>query len=377
MRAAVFHAANDIRTEETANPGPLAPDEVLIRPALAGICGTDLHEFTDGPILIPVTPHPLNGAQAPQILGHEFSATVVDVGTATTSVRCGDRVGVLPASWCGNCAACLRGQHQVCSRLAALGLSSPWGGLGELAVTKASQLTILPENVSLVQAALLEPAAVAATAVGRSRLIPGGSMLIVGGGPIGALSALYAHVLGVAQIVISEPNAKRRHLLETLEVATVLDPTVHEVLDIVRDRTGGYGVDAALEAAGNETALNLCIDSVRPQGVVVQTALHSKSASIEPLKVAMKDISIEGTWCYQVWEWPRLVQLVATGRFPIEKIVTKEIQLDELVSDGFNSLLNAANGDVKILVDVQGTRTKDSDQPFTTPHPMSDHRPDR
>ena len=355
MKAAVFHAANDIRIEEVDDPGALESDEVLIRPAFAGICGTDLHEFTSGPILIPVTPHPLNGAQAPQILGHEFSATVVDTGTAVTSLRCGDQVAVLPASWCGDCAACLRGQHQVCSRLAALGLSSPWGGLGELAVTKANQLTVLPENVSLLQAGLLEPAAVAATAVGRSLVVPGGSMLIVGGGPIGALCALYAYASGVAQILLSEPNAQRRRLLEALDVAVVLDPNDQDVREIVGDHTRGGGVDAAVEVAGNETALNLCIDAVRPQGVVVQTALHSKSASIEPLKVAMKDISIQGTWCWQVWEWPRLVDLVATGRFPVEKIVTRQIQLDDLVTEGFNSLLDPTSGDVKILVDVQGT----------------------
>lgn len=355
MKAAVFHSANDIRIEEINNPGPLKPDEVLLRPAFAGICGTDLHEFTSGPILIPVTPHPLNGAQAPQVLGHEFSATVVETGAAVTGFRCGDRVAVMPASWCGDCVACLRGQHQVCARLAALGLSSPWGGLGEFAVGTANQLAILPENVSLVQAGLLEPAAVAATAVGRSLVVPGGSMLIVGGGPIGALCALYACASGVAKILISEPNAQRRRVLETLNIGVVLDPNRQDIREFVEDHTRGGGVDAAIEAAGNELALNLCIDVVRPQGVVVQAALHSKPASIEPLKVAMKDISIQGTWCWQVWEWPRLLDLVATGRFPIEKIVTKQIRLDDLVKDGFNSLLDPSSGDVKILVDVQGT----------------------
>src|SRR2546429_58144 len=96
MRALRFHQARELAVEKVAEPGPPGPGEVLLRPALCGICGTDLHEYTDGPIVTPARPHPLTGAELPQILGHEFSAVVAEAGPGVTHVRAGDLVTVMP-----------------------------------------------------------------------------------------------------------------------------------------------------------------------------------------------------------------------------------------------------------------------------------------
>ena len=101
MRAAVFYGDHDVRVEEVTSPTGPGPGEVLVRPYWCGICGTDLHEYAMGPIVIPSAPHPLNCSELPQILGHEFSAEVVAVGAGVTSVREGQRVSVMPLLYCG------------------------------------------------------------------------------------------------------------------------------------------------------------------------------------------------------------------------------------------------------------------------------------
>jgi (R,R)-butanediol dehydrogenase/meso-butanediol dehydrogenase/diacetyl reductase len=109
MLAAVFHGARDVRVEQVEGPGAPGPRQVLVRPVWCGICGTDLHEFLAGPIVIPERVQPLTGAALPQVLGHELSAEVAEVGAEGVGVRPGDRVSVMPLIVCGRCDSCARG----------------------------------------------------------------------------------------------------------------------------------------------------------------------------------------------------------------------------------------------------------------------------
>src|SRR6478609_12030501 len=114
MKAARFYTAGDIRIDDIATPSIGSDDDVLVEVAFCGICGTDLHEYLAGPIVTPMTPHPLTGATLPQTLGHEFSARVVEAGPDVTDVRVGDRVAVMPAIVCGKCRFCRRGLGHLC-----------------------------------------------------------------------------------------------------------------------------------------------------------------------------------------------------------------------------------------------------------------------
>src|SRR2546430_13689656 len=143
MRAARFHGRNDIRVEDVQVPQIRADDEVLVRVAYCGICGTDLHEYLMGPIVTPATPHPLTGATLPQTLGHEFSARVVEVGTGVRDVRVDDRVSIMPAIVCGRCHYCRRGLGHLCERFACTGLSAETGGLADLPILKEDQIAVL------------------------------------------------------------------------------------------------------------------------------------------------------------------------------------------------------------------------------------------
>ncbi|QWT24534.1 2,3-butanediol dehydrogenase [Subtercola sp. PAMC28395] len=351
MKAAVFHGAHDIRVEEVGTPRPLA-GEVLLRPYWCGICGTDLHEYAMGPIVIPSSPHALTGATAPQVLGHEFSAEVVELGAGVTNVTVGQRVSVMPLLYCGQCYYCRRGLNHLCRSMACVGLSYQSGGIAELAVVPATHVSILPDSMTELQGALVEPGAVAAYGVDTAQVRAGDTVLITGAGPIGALAALYASSIG-ANIFISELNPTRAALARSLDVGEVLDPSKVDVAAWLKDHTDGIGADAVIECSGNERALQTAIAAVRSAGRISQTGLHTRAAAIDPMVLSEHDITLSGTWCYPVTDWPRIIDLISRGRYPVEKVVSAQISMDDIVAKGFETLLSPTGDQVKVLVNAR------------------------
>ena len=350
MRALRFHAAHDLRVEELAEPPAPAPDEVVVRVAACGICGTDLHEYAAGPIVTPVEPHPLTGAQNPQILGHEFAGDVVVTGSAVTRVREGDRIAIMPLAYCGECAYCRRGLQHLCARMACVGLSHAWGGMAELATVAEYQVVPLPDGVSYHQGALIEPTAVAAYGVERAGVSPGDQVLVTGAGPIGALAALCARSAGASTVYISEPNAARRARAEALEVATVLDPTEVDVPELLHERTDGLGVDVAIECSGPPAGFAAAVKSLRRRGTLAQTGLFVGEASVEPMLWALNDLTIVGTWCYWVYDFDRIAAQIAAGDLPVERVVTGRVDLDG-APEAFARLASGTADEIKVLID--------------------------
>jgi (R,R)-butanediol dehydrogenase / meso-butanediol dehydrogenase / diacetyl reductase len=350
MRALRFHDARDLRIEEVDEPAGPAEDEVVVRVASCGICGTDLHEYVAGPIVTPVEPHPLTGAQNPQILGHEFSGEVVAIGTAVTSVREGDRVAIMPLAYCGRCAYCRRGFQHLCATMGCVGLSHAWGGMAQLATVAEYQIVRLPDEVTYQQGALIEPAAVAAYGVERAGVAPGDRVLVTGAGPIGALAALCAHSAGASTVYVSEPNAARRARAEALDVATVLDPTVVDVPALLHEESDGLGVDVAIECSGNTRAFAAAVASLRKRGTLAQTGLFVGEATVEPMLWSLNDLTIVGTWCYWVYEFDRVAAQIATGSLPVERVITSKVALDDS-PDAFERLASGTADEIKILVE--------------------------
>ena len=352
MRAAVFHAAHDVRVEDVQAPGAPGPGEVLVKPFWCGICGTDLHEYAMGPIVTPAEPHRLNGSTIPQILGHEFSAEIVEVGPGVTTVSVGQRVSVMPLLFDNTCYYCVRGLNHLCRNMACIGLSYAWGGIAELAIVPVEKLTVLPDAVTDLQGALVEPAAVAAYGVDTAAVRPGDLVLVTGAGPIGALASLYAASLG-AQVIVSEVNPTRAALVRSFGIGEVLDPTAVDVAAHIKDLRDGIGADAVIECSGNERALQTALAAVRSAGHISQTGLHTRPASVDPMVLSEHDITLSGTWCYPVFDFPRIVDLIARGRYPVEKVVTATVPMADIVEQGFETLLSPTGDQVKVLVETR------------------------
>jgi (R,R)-butanediol dehydrogenase / meso-butanediol dehydrogenase / diacetyl reductase len=350
VRALRFHQARDLRIEEVAEPPAPGAGEVLVRVATCGICGTDLHEYVAGPIVTPVTPHPLTGAQNPQILGHEFAGDVVATGRGVSRVAEGDHVAIMPLAYCGECAYCLRGLQHLCAIMGCVGLSHAWGGMAELATVAEYQVVALPQGVTHPQGALIEPTAVAAYGVERAGVGPGDRVLITGAGPIGALAALCARSAGASTVYISEPNAARRARAAALGVATVLDPTSVDLPEYLRDQSNGLGVDVAIECSGHPTGFTDAVRSLRRRGTLAQTGLFVGEATVEPMLWALNDLTIVGTWCYWVYDFDRIAAQIAAGDLPVERIITRTVPLDD-APDVFAQLASGNADEIKVLID--------------------------
>ena len=257
MRAAVYYGNHQLKIEDVPEPTAGA-GQVKVRVSRNGICGTDLHEYFDGPIFIPPSePHPLTGRNMPLVLGHEFSGTVTEVGAGVTGVREGDRVTIEPVYRCGECRPCRAGRYNLCQIVGFHGLMAD-GGMAEYTVVPRNQVHKLPDSVPLEMGALVEPMSVAYHAAVLGEVGDQGSALIFGAGPIGIGIWFALRGMGLTEIDVVEPSPVRRASIEALGART-LDPANQDVPALIAERTSGQGVDAAFDAAGVEQA----VDSAR------------------------------------------------------------------------------------------------------------------
>jgi (R,R)-butanediol dehydrogenase/meso-butanediol dehydrogenase/diacetyl reductase len=349
VKAARFHGRNDIRIDDVPEP-EVRPGTVKIQVAWCGICGTDLHEYLEGPIFVPAPghPHPLSGEEAPVTMGHEFSGTIVDVGEGVQALSVGDNVVVEPYFVCDECPPCKAGNYHLCTKMGFIGLSGGGGGLGGIVVVDTRWVHKVG-NIPLDQAALIEPLSVAHHAVARSGAKPGDVALVGGSGPIGLLTAAVLKSQGVTT-VISELSAARKDKAISSGVADhVIDPGQEDLQARLLELTDGVGADVAFECAGVNAVLDTLLTAVKPAGVVVNVSIWGRPATVDMQKIVLKEIDLRGTIAY-VRDHAEAIKLVQEGKVNLEPFITARIALEDLVEQGFNTLIHRNDTAVKILV---------------------------
>lgn len=348
MKVARWHGVKDIRVEEVAEPTP-GPGDVKVKVAWTGICGSDLHEYLAGPIFVPVgEDHPLSHDQAPITMGHEYSGVVTEVGKTVTNVSVGDRVAIEPIFACGNCPACLEGKYNLCDSLGFVGLSGGHGGFAAYSVVPARMIHKMPDTLSMEQGALVEPAAVALHAVRMSKIKAGDTAAVFGAGPIGLLVVEALRVAGASQIHVVEPSDVRRQKALELGATSAIDPASTDAVAAIRAATGG--VHVAFEVTGVPQVLPQCIDATRHEGQTLIVSIWEKEAAFHPNTVVLKERQLLGTIAYRN-VYPAVMELMTQGYFNAEKLVTKRIAIEDIVTEGFESLV-AEKSHVKILVEA-------------------------
>jgi len=349
MRAARFHAQKDIRIEDVPEP-VTRPGTAKIKVAWCGICGTDLHEYLEGPIFVPAPgrPHPLSGEEAPVTLGHEFSGTVVEVGDGVDDLAVGDNVVVEPYFTCGECAPCLAGNYHLCAKMGFIGLSGGGGGLSEAIVVERQWIHKIGD-IPLDEAALIEPLSVGHHAVTRSGAKAGDVALIGGAGPIGLLTAAVLKGLGVTTIISELSGARKAKALSSGVADHVLDPSSEDVPTRVLELTGGVGADIGFECAGVDVVLDTLMAALKPTGVLVNVSIWGHPATVDMQKLVLKEIDLRGTIAY-VRDHEAVIKLVQEGKIDLKPFITGRIALDELISKGFDTLIHHNDTAVKILV---------------------------
>ncbi|UNK17516.1 2,3-butanediol dehydrogenase [Paenibacillus sp. N3/727] len=348
MKALRWHAVKDLRLENIEEPKP-SKGEVKIKVEWCGICGSDLHEYTAGPIFIPLETHPLSGDKAPIVMGHEFSGQVVEVGEGVTRANVGDRVVVEPIYACGTCQACKQGHYNLCDKMGFYGLAGGGGGFSEYAAVPEVMIHKIPESVSYEQGALVEPSAVALHAVRSSKLKVGDKAVVFGTGPIGLLLIEALKASGASEIYAVELSEERKQKAAELG-AIIIDPKQYDAVEEIHKRTNG-GVDVSYEVTGVPPVLTQAIKSTKIGGETMIVSIFEKEASIHPQDIVLKERTVTGIIGYRD-VFPAVISLMAQGYFPADKLVTKRITLDEVIDEGFEGLLRERN-QVKILVKAE------------------------
>ncbi|MGG0720331.1 2,3-butanediol dehydrogenase [Robertmurraya massiliosenegalensis] len=343
MKAAILYGAEDVRVEQIEEP-VVSAGKIKVKVEWAGICGSDLHVFSHG---LPMEePHPLTGQKPPLTLGHEFSGTIVEVGDGVTSYEVGESVAIEPLIYCKECDACKSGYYNQCMLVGFIGIQRD-GGFAEYVIVDENMVHVLPENVSFEEGALVEPTAVAFYGVRESKLKPGDSVAIFGAGPIGLLTLLSVKAAGATQIIVVDLSEERLQKAKELGATTIIDGQREDIIPTIFELTGG-GVNVVFECAGAQAAMTNAMTIVRQGGQVMALATYAKPIKIDMGMLMFKAADLTSTLAYRN-VFPQVIQMIASGRLDVKQVVTKKIQLNDIVDEGFYQLINDKK-QAKILV---------------------------
>jgi (R,R)-butanediol dehydrogenase/meso-butanediol dehydrogenase/diacetyl reductase len=352
MKAAVWHGQRDVRVEEVPEPPAPPAGQVKVKVAWCGLCGTDLHEYLGGPLYIPANaPHPLTGAQAPVILGHEMAGDVVEIGAGVTRVKVGDRVALCPIIGCRKCRWCTSGLMGLCSSIAFLGVSWHSGGFSEYVNVYDYMCYQLPAQVPYEVGAMVEPFAATYRAVRQASVQPGETVAIVGAGPIGLMALQSARIAGAGQVIAFEPAARRQELARQCGATAVIDPVRQDPVQGIGQFTGGAGADVVVECSGIEATGTLAGRIARRKGRVVVMGVFERPAPLDYTDLVYGEKTVMGSMGgYGLFD--EAIQMMAEGKFQGGLLITGRIPLADILN-GFDALIHHKEENVKLLVSPQ------------------------
>lgn len=327
-----------VELREVPEPQLENDHSVKIQVEYCGVCGSDVHIW-DGM-------HQLN---CPVILGHELSGTVVDVGSAVTNVKVGDRVvSETPKTICGNCFYCNSGQTLMCKERKSIG-SGTDGAYAKYLVIRDAIVHKIPSNVSFEEATLCEVGANAVHACcDRTNVLPGDNVVVLGPGPIGLLCAQVAKARGANVILVgTDADAYRFDIAAKVGITNIVNCQKQDLAEYVMKFTDGNGADKVLECCGVLKSIDNAFSIIRNGGVIVQVGLTHERMDVLYSKLAMNEISVVGSYGHNWSCWDRFLRLISLGKVNTKDMATHIFPLDEW-EQGFTIAKNAKG--MKVLI---------------------------
>lgn len=283
MRAAELIAPFTFRHFDMPIEDP-GPGEVQVRIEAVGVCGSDLHAYTEGTVGSMPNVYPM-------LLGHEPAGHIVKTGAGVTGLAVGDRGALEPALYCYHCEYCLSGHHNVCANIKFLSNPNHPGFFRELVNLPVSNFRPMPAGMSFGEAALAEPLAIGLHSLGLASIRPGETVAVIGAGPIGLLTIAALRATQAGRVWVVEPLAHRRELALGIGADVALDPT--EALEEILRGTGQRGVDCAIDCAAGEHTTNQAVLLARNAGRVAITGIHSTpKVSMDGSSMRRKELTI-------------------------------------------------------------------------------------
>jgi L-iditol 2-dehydrogenase len=314
MQALVLTDYRKLQLTELDRP-PLDAEDVLVRVAACGICGSDVHGY-DGST---------GRRKPPLVMGHEASGVVESVGEAASRSRIGQKVTFDSTLSCGRCDACRQGAINLCTSRRIFGVAcdefSQQGAFAEFVAVPERILHPLPDNLPLEHAAMIEPVAVALHAVDRVRILPSDRAVVVGSGMIGLLVIQSLRLAGCKEVFAVDVDPVRLELARELGATQTIDARRSDVVGDILELTGDRGVDIAMEVVGSDASIQTAIDCVRRGAQVGLVGNVSPEVRLPLQKVVARELTLLGS-CASAGEYPRAIELVANGSIRVAPLIS-------------------------------------------------------
>jgi L-iditol 2-dehydrogenase len=343
MQASYLYGIHNVKLESSPVPKP-GSGEVLLQIASVGVCGSDVHYYSEGRIGDQVVNSPI-------IMGHEFSAYIVKLGTDVENLNPGQLVAVDPAIPCGNCELCRLDHPNLCPNVKFCGTPPVNGVFTEYAVMPAENCFRLPESITPAEGALLEPLGVAIHSVNLSHIKPGDTVTVLGAGPIGLLIAKIAKTAGAGVVFMTDPLEYRRKYARQYASDICIDPINQDPVAEINLATRGRGTDIVFEASGASETPQQAAEIVRFGGKVILAGIPaddklSFSASIARRKGLTFKLVRRMKHTY-----PRSIEMVRSGQVDLLRLITHRLSLPG-VGEAMELLTHYRDGVIKAVIEM-------------------------
>jgi threonine dehydrogenase-like Zn-dependent dehydrogenase len=309
MPAAVYRRPGVVEVEERPVPRP-GPDEVLVEVDHCGICGSDIHLLLEG-----------WAGKAGLVAGHEFTGSIAALGDGVAGWAVGDPVVGGPSPRCGTCRRCREGKPSQCEHQRSI-VDESDGAFARYVLVRAGSLVRLPPGLTARQAALAEPLAVALHGITRSGVVPGDTVMVIGAGPIGALSIAALVARGIGPVIAVEPGARRQQLARDLGANEVLAPDDLETFPAWEpERMAGRAVHVVLECSGRRSAMEAGFHQLRRGGTLALVGAGVEQPTFDPNRFILNELSVVGSFVYDLGGFDQALALLADDAFPTDLLI--------------------------------------------------------
>ncbi len=347
VKALVVTNKHKLELQDIDKP-TVAPQKVLIKVAYCGICGSDLPRYFEGGV-----------HSFPQVLGHEFSGVVEEIGEKVTNIKVGDRVAVAPLVPCGTCENCQKGEPAMCTNYSFIG-SREQGAMAEYVVVPEKNCVKVPDSLSLKEAALVEPLTVAIHGIERINISAGADVLVLGAGTIGLLTVLSLRAIGVGKITVVDLNDKKLEVAKTIGADEVVNPTVQTLEDYYKETSLP---EAVIETAGSSVTQKQAIEFVSKRGKVVYVGTSTKDVVLDPEtfeKILRGELEVTGSWMsysapFPGYEWETGLRYMSTKQVDVKPLITGLYRLED-VAEPFDKMVEANSTAIKLLYAINGEK---------------------
>jgi L-iditol 2-dehydrogenase len=335
MKTAVMLGIGKMGYEERPIPQPKA-NEVLVKLEYVGICGSDMHYYEQGRIGDYIV-------KPPFVLGHEPGGTVIETGAAVKHLKPGDRVALEPGKTCGHCEFCREGKYNLCPDVVFFATPPVDGVFQEYVAHEAALCFKLPENVSTLEGALIEPLAVGFHAANQGGAHAGQTAVVFGSGCIGLVSMMALKACGVSRVYQIDVMPKRLDKALELGATGVVNSKDQDPAEAIKTLTGGRGADLVIDTSGAEAATNQAVHILRKGGTLVMVGYGKTGMVNFPMSLAMdKELRIETVFRYR-HIYPMAIQAVAAGKVNLKGVVTNIFDFDDIQNAMDKSVADKAN----------------------------------